>query len=545
MPSGWLDALDEEIAQGNVEQAENTDVETTAAPSGWLDALDEELAEETGEQAENTDMERTVAPESLASRGRGKGSGRGRGRPVGSRLMREKRKAAADAAASLEQEVVSPELTSIEKAREALQAKRRREAASTADKRPAVASGRLQAFGNVSQMASIGSTVQLNLLAAAAQSREDLTAEAATTDVLGAHLEGRLLTTPWKALSQLFKESPSTVASKARAAGAAVVEMGSWLWSSMCTFLQPLFDPALQAPGVRPRFRAVLYVMRLRYDETPSRVRVLTSNKHGSIVLPHARGRAEGAASALVRNTEFVESLQPSSGTAAGHESKQRQVAELVEASTQSKILQTEHCTGMLFQDTSSKQFFWLFGEMPTWLIPVDRCTGETTRRCVMDVVEAAPEMRRVWTCFETKLRVSVTDRFGANARCEAGLSQEGFLPEFGFTHVACDVHRLSTSIGASTLLAADDVAGVLSTGLATGSLGATRQLREHLASIFLEELDIVHYPPPSGHVAEQRESLLELLLPSNAPTYALRKRNRLRKFVLRRFLCLGMMGLE
>ena len=159
-----------------------------------------------------------------------------------------------------------------------------------------------------------------------------------------------------------------------------------------------------------------------------------------------------------------------------------------------------------------------------------------------MDVVEAAPEMRRIWSPFEIKLRVSITDRFGANGRAEAELTESGWLEEFPFSHVARDVHRLSTSTGAATMLAAADVGGVLSTGLACGSLGCVRQLREILCAVFEESLDVQYTAPPGGAIAAQRDNMLELLLPANAPTRALRKQNSLRKFILRRFLLLGAM---
>ena len=108
-------------------------------------------------------------------------------------------------------------------------------------------------------MATVGSLVQTNLLAAAAASQGEPATEEQRSGALRAHLEGRLLTTPWKALSQLFSESPAGVAAKARAAGAAVVELGSWLWSAMGSCLQPLYDPAVQTPGRRPPLRPILY----------------------------------------------------------------------------------------------------------------------------------------------------------------------------------------------------------------------------------------------------------------------------------------------
>ena len=509
-------------------------------PSGWLDALDSELQEFAASQpstASSVEHGATLAGEATSSASARSRSAplraRGRGRPLGSNMMREfrKRKAEQQAEAS-DDEAAEANLSPIERARKVLQEKRAAKAlSSTADKRAAVQSGEIQAFGTLQHMQSVGSPVQLNLLAAAAESRQQTQEEEA--GVLRAHLEGRLLTTPWKALSSLFSEAPSTVASKARSVGAAVVELGSWLWSSMFSAMQPLYDPALQPPGTRPRLRPLMYVMRFRYDETPSKVRVLTTDKHGTVVLPRRE-----ATSALAEVSSAAEMLAAETG-AGLVASGSAGMRNLVETSVQSKLIQSEYCTGILLQDYLSGQYFWVWGELPSWLMAVDRCTGENTRRCLADVVSASPELPRIWSPFEIRLRVSITDRFGANGRAEAGLTENGFLPEFAFSHVACDVHRLSTSTGASTMLAAADVAGVLSTGLACGSLGSTRRLREILSQVFEEDLEVDYSSPP---VSEQREHMLELLLPADAPTSALRKQNSIRKFILRRFLILGLL---
>ncbi|CAE7255822.1 unnamed protein product [Symbiodinium sp. CCMP2592] len=513
-------------------------------PSGWLDALDSELQESRASQrsagscVEDAAGLAGKATSSASARSRSAPvRGRGRGRPVGSNMMREFRKRKVEQHTEAEAEASDDEapeanLSPIEKARKVLQEKRAAKASSsTADKRAAVQSGEIQAFGALQHMQSVGSLVQLNLLAAAAESSQQTQEDEA--GVLRAHLRGRLLTTPWKALSSLFSEAPSTVASKARSVGAAVVELGSWLWSSMYSAMQPLYDPALQPPGTRPRLRPLMYVMRFRYDETPSKVRVLTTDKHGTVVVPR-----RDATSALAEVSSVTEVLTAETG--AGLVAKgSAGMRELVETSVQSKIIQCEYCTGMLLQDLQSKQYYWVFGELPTWLMAVDRCTGENTRRCLMDVVQASPEMSRIWSSFEIKLRVSTTDRFGANARAEAGLTESDFMPAFRFSHMPCDVHRLSTATGSAVLLQAADVSGVLSTGLACGSLGSTRKLREILSRIFMEELDVEYSSPP---VSQQREHMLELLLPADAPTRALRKQNSIRKFILRRFLILGLL---
>ena len=523
--SGWLDALDEEVADDD-DDAQMADAQPPAT---------EQAGGSHGSRGPVISSSRTQAsqshPPTCPLRGRG------RGRPHGSRLFHEKRKAAEEEQRATQQGTDLVE-TPLEKARRVLKEKRLQESKTKPDRRPAVADGRLQRFGEITHMGAVGSMVQRNLLSVAAESRVGQEGESGGDNILQAHLRGQLLTTPWKALSNIFSESASVVASKARSAGAAVVELGSWLWSAMCTSLQPLYDSEIQAPGSRPRLRPMLYVMRLRYDETPSKVRVVTGEQHGTVVLPNQPSRAEAARGELATNAEVLATLQEARKRSGGNQPLHG--GDLVEMSTQSKIIQSEYCTGMLFKDYLSGQYFWVWGELPTWLMAVGRCTGENTRRCIMDVVEAAPEMRRVWSPFEMKLRVSITDRFGANGRAEAGLTEEGFLPEFPFCHVACDVHRLSTATGNATMLMSEDVSGVLNTGLACGSLGTTRRLREILAQILEQDLEVEFGAPPTGPVAEHASAMLDLLLPSDAPSRAQRKQNCLRKFILRRFLILG-----
>ena len=125
-------------------------------PSGWLDALDEEVAEDerpepgaassVEEAAEELPSSR-AASSRASSRARGRGRGRA-GRPCGSVLVRQKRKPqkhedATDAAMGPDLSDLRP----IEKARRVL-AEKRAMASRTqpSDKRPGVVSGLLPAF---------------------------------------------------------------------------------------------------------------------------------------------------------------------------------------------------------------------------------------------------------------------------------------------------------------------------------------------------------------------------------------------------------------
>eukprot|EP00438_Fugacium_kawagutii_P010292 Skav226736 [mRNA] locus=scaffold720:351807:354260:- [translate_table: standard] len=253
-----------------------------------------------------------------------------------------------------------------------------------------------------------------------------------------------------------------------------------------------------------------MFLVKTRYDETPSKLRVATDDGD-SFLLPKSTGR--GANKALLKQL----------GISHKH---------VRETGVHSKVLQTELHVGMLLEDVKDGTFQWTYGECPTSLAVVDRTTGENTRAVVWDAIQSIPEVERIWGKFEFCIRHSTTDLAASNIRAEAGLQQN--MPSFTPYHLACDVHRLATAISTPSSICESDVSGILSVALGTAELGSAKTMRDILHRIFSESLHIEYGPPPlDEHVDRYRKDIFELFLPTNDQPAPTRKMNLKRRFLL------------
>ncbi len=329
-------------------------------------------------------------------------------------------------------------------------------------------------------------------------------------EVLDNTLQGKTLTSSSQSIGAIMNKTKKHVQDKLIRAGAALCETGTWLWAGFLTNL-------LQT-GHKP----ILFVIRLRYDETPTKVRVVETPNDGHVFAPKSKIGTELLA-------QIMQSL--AAETLPQHEAP---------PATHAKILQTEMQIAVLFKNPNGEKneesFTYIQGPVPTSLQAVDHLTGETTRACVWSSISSVPEIERIWKMFPMRVRLSCTDKAGANFRCEAGLQEEGYMPDVTSCHVPCDVHRLSTSIGVSNKTVQTDVSGVLNCGLVCNEVGATRRFREFLKEIFLQELHIVHDSPP-GTAKERRDEIYNLFLPITGVTLSSRKSNLKRRKILSTFL--------
>ena len=106
-------------------------------------------------------------------------------------------------------------------------------------------------------------------------------------------------------------------------------------------------------------WRGVLFIDKMRYDETPLKVRV--------------------------------------------EDARQKEVA------THAKIMQLEHSWFLLMQEEASKKFFLLKGRVPVTLHVVDRMTGENLVQCIDTVHDTTPDWRGVAGAFDCRLRLAVS----------------------------------------------------------------------------------------------------------------------------------------
>ena len=312
-----------------------------------------------------------------------------------------------------------------------------------------------------------------------------------------AALTGVLLSAPARAADKLMGEHEGATQTFVLQVGAAIFSLGCWLWAA---FLSTVEFMLLQS-GYLKSYRAVLVVLKLRYDETPSRVRVSTT----------------------------IEEDQ--------HKLLSKSEANSQEACTHAKIMQVEHTQAVLLQRACDKSFVWYTAELPTRLVAMDRTTGENTRAVLFDQVSAVPELLRILQPFDMAIRVSTCDRYSANLSAEIGLQQDGFLDGFVNVLFPCDVHKLHTCIRNANHCCDEDVSGLIHCGLTAGEVGATKTMRAILISILNDCLEIEHTQPPTIESDVFRQQIFDLHLPLHGVTRAQKKMNEKRRFVLAYFL--------
>ena len=233
----------------------------------------------------------------------------------------------------------------------------------------------------------------------------------------------------------------------------------------------------------------VLFVFRLRYDETPSKVRVLEARKGG---VDLATCTAEEA----VKSNVF------------GQQS----------AGTHTKVMQTELSIGMLIHHKQNMQYTWLQGRIPTYLQALQSTSASNTYACLKKVLDTVPDLHSFASDADIpiRLRLSCTDRFTSNIAAERGLS--ALFHETEFVHTFCDIHKAYSASKAGMSRVEFDVSGLLAFSLAHSEPGAVSLFHQALARLFARDLVIYYKQPPteipdSGE-SQYRESIYKLFLP-------------------------------
>ena len=195
----------------------------------------------------------------------------------------------------------------------------------------------------VAMETAVGSSVQRTLAIACLKVRGTATTDEdpAANVVLGQVASAASART----ISKLLNDVQGSVQSMLLQCGAAVFAMGCWMWSVLVSYFQ-LWTKV-------PRLRVVLLVLKLKYDETPMRVRVGASS--------------DGQHRLLSRRDPQ-------------------------EAATAAKIMQVQHAQGVLLQNMGDKSHVYCRTELPTRLCAVDRTTAENVRAVLRDHVFAVPD---------------------------------------------------------------------------------------------------------------------------------------------------------
>ena len=376
-------------------------------------------------------------------------------------------------------------------------------------------------FGPMSFLMSVGSMLQRTLGSALLAARRRWPAKNVaqpdaedSSDKMVSHiLQGDILTCSSSAVSKLLGSTRTCVQRSLLAAAAATLEGAGLLWGTMLTSLGKVQTATANT-------RPLMFCVHLKFDETPTKVRVATLDAES------------GGADSSSLNVHGQHILVPRAASAGQNLQRFLQLQKIApklvsQSATHAKVLQTQLQLGVLYQTIApdgEKSHAWVKGAVPCSLQAMDRSTGEAQLSCVMENLAIVPELKRLSSDFPLQLRVTTTDRYGANARTEEGLRRE--YPSFLSTHLACDIHRCSTCIG--NMLKSEtceaDISGLLNTALSLSELGSVKKLRGALTTILFEEMDVQYSPPPEEATKEYRENVYNLYLPVSAVTRPVEK---------------------
>ena len=378
-PHAWLLAIEEDAEDTDVGAVSASAKKPDTATDGSHDAADEPqpghddnpLLRATGDRwvdalLSDTDVDnRDMAGAEASALDEVQPKKRGRGRPVGTggsyrmrAILREEAAAAAAAAAAASEEDMLRDGPpgSIEYARAA---KRRmfelRQNQVVAASEATVANpheGRSSGTElGIEMESSMGSDVMQTLAAVWASSRQQATKEPdrAVNVVLG-----RVATTAsGAAVARLLQDVKGSVQDMLLQAGAAIYSVGCWFWCVLLTYMQLSAGRAVQGDQALFPYRFVLLLVKLKYDETPCRIRI-------------------------------------SVGPDGSHQLLSRK--DPAEAATHAKIMQVSHTQMALLQHTLNKNFVVCCYNIPTRLSAVDRTTAENIRAVLQDEVTAVPD---------------------------------------------------------------------------------------------------------------------------------------------------------
>ena len=263
-----------------------------------------------------------------------------------------------------------------------------------------------------------------------------------------------------RGLAKIAQRSENHVGAEIGHAASAIHQSGLLLWAGL---LQSLAN-AISAQELKP----VAVTRRFRYDETPlkSRVRVL--------------------------DRDTGEAGQDSADHA--------------------KLMQTEFLLQFVCQRARDGEFVIFSGRLPTILQAVERTTARCTKRCLLNLMDALPNLTQVAEVFPVKRSISCCDRYAANQLAEKSIKADD--PRWVRGQFFCDSHRVAQVQRCNLQLVAADVSGMLSCSLAQRDLGALTSLRQLLREILLERLVICYDEPPQGRAEQYRTQLFDKLLP-------------------------------
>ena len=116
----------------------------------------------------------------------------------------------------------------------------------------------------------------------------------------------------------------------------------------------------------------MLFLVKVLYDETPSKVRVITTSDF-TWFSPKGRKSPKD----YLKGPDLALFQQMTGGSETG---------------TQAKVLQTKLSVGLLMRHVATNTFSFFHGDVPTNLQILDRTTAENTRAAVFDSISDAQQ---------------------------------------------------------------------------------------------------------------------------------------------------------
>eukprot|EP00438_Fugacium_kawagutii_P012510 Skav212718 [mRNA] locus=scaffold113:593428:599229:+ [translate_table: standard] len=245
-----------------------------------------------------------------------------------------------------------------------------------------------------------------------------------------------------------------------------------------------------------------MMVLRLRFDETPTKVRIVDP-------------ACEGAGSTACADDVFIKTQSSSLHT---------------------KVMQVEYGIGLLMYDRKADKYTWVFGELPTALRAVPSTNGPNTFQCLRDVIDSVPGLEQFAFANDFKLTVRhcCSDAYSANFVAERLLTEQ--MHSWTPSHTLCDIHKLYTATKTAMSTVDWDISGLLNLSLALSGAGTVSSLRKILARLFGKHLVIVYEHPPE-RAKQYLQALLDTFVPISGVDDARKKQNAKRRYILSYFL--------
>ena len=209
--------------------------------------------------------------------------------------------------------------------------------------------------------------------------------------------EGSLTTSSFRAVSEELKEK--NIGRRTLSMASAFLEFSCYMVNMLICMITNICCSS------RGAFQPIMVFLKLRYDETPTKVRV----QDPAVDLQHA---------AIGSITDPLQATAPSEVD-----------------SLHAKIFQMECTVGLLFQDCNSRKCTYMSVGVPTALVPLESTTGENIEAALMNVIDTIPAVKDCKS-FKLRIRHSCSDQATSNFKAERLLTQK--LPSMTTCHTLC-----------------------------------------------------------------------------------------------------------